>query len=107
MVSFHGHDVPAEYASLRSRIGVVPQDDVVHRQLTVEQALGYAAELRLPPDTMAADRRQVVARCTHKTCGSIHESSAVTSRFMRGLTAWNSETRWRHKMRTRLSGGNH
>ena len=48
-VSFEGHDVHAEYASLRSRIGMVPQDDVVHRQLTVNQALGYAAELRLPP----------------------------------------------------------
>ncbi|MGH3560299.1 MAG: FHA domain-containing protein, partial [Mycobacterium sp.] len=60
-VSFDGHDVHAEYASMRSRIGVVPQDDVVHRKLTVEQALGYAAELRLPPDTSAADCRQVVA----------------------------------------------
>ncbi|MEB3062991.1 ATP-binding cassette domain-containing protein [[Mycobacterium] zoologicum] len=61
-VGFDGHDVHAQYASLRSRIGVVPQDDVVHRQLTVEQALGYAAELRLPPDTSAADRRAVVDR---------------------------------------------
>jgi energy-coupling factor transporter ATP-binding protein EcfA2 len=41
---------------------MVPQDDVVHRQLTVNQALGYAAELRLPPDTSKADREQVVAQ---------------------------------------------
>ena len=41
---------------------MVPQDDVVHRQLTVHQALGYAAELRLPPDTSKADREQVVAQ---------------------------------------------
>ncbi|WP_428978079.1 ATP-binding cassette domain-containing protein [Mycobacterium bohemicum] len=60
-VTFEGHDIHAEYASLRSRIGMVPQDDVVHRQLTVNQALGYAAELRLPPDTSQADRAQVVA----------------------------------------------
>jgi ABC transport system ATP-binding/permease protein len=60
-VTFEGHDVHAEYASLRSRIGMVPQDDVVHRQLTVNQALGYAAELRLPPDTTKADRAKVVA----------------------------------------------
>ena len=59
-VTFEGHDVHAEYASLRSRIGMVPQDDVVHRQLTVNQALGYAAELRLPPDTTKADRAKVV-----------------------------------------------
>jgi len=61
-VTFEGHDVHAEYASLRSRIGMVPQDDVVHRQLTVNQALGYAAELRLPPDTSKADRAKVVAQ---------------------------------------------
>ena len=57
-VTFEGHDIHAEYASLRSRIGMVPQDDVVHRQLTVNQALGYAAELRLPPDTSKARPRQ-------------------------------------------------
>ena len=61
-VAFEGHNIHAEYASLRSRIGMVPQDDVVHGQLTVKQALGYAAELRLPPDTTHDDRAQVVAR---------------------------------------------
>ncbi|BBX27121.1 FHA domain-containing protein [Mycolicibacterium alvei] len=59
-VAFEGHDVHAEYASLRSRIGMVPQDDVVHGQLTVRQALMFAAELRLPPDTTKEDREQVV-----------------------------------------------
>jgi ABC-type multidrug transport system ATPase subunit len=61
-VTFEGHNIHTEYASLRSRIGMVPQDDVVHRQLTVNQALGYAAELRLPPDTSKADREQVVSQ---------------------------------------------
>lgn len=61
-VAFEGHNIHSEYASLRSRIGMVPQDDVVHGQLTVKQALGYAAELRLPPDTTRDDRAQVVAR---------------------------------------------
>ncbi|WP_197506931.1 ATP-binding cassette domain-containing protein, partial [Mycobacterium sp. 852002-50816_SCH5313054-b] len=61
-VTFEGHNIHTEYASLRSRIGMVPQDDVVHRQLTVNQALSYAAELRLPPDTSKADRAKVVAQ---------------------------------------------
>ena len=60
--AFEGHDIHGEYASLRSRIGMVPQDDVVHRQLTVDQALGYAAELRLPPDTT----KQIGARSSHR-----------------------------------------
>ena len=56
-VTFEGHNIHADYASLRSRIGMVPQDDVLHHQLTVDQALGYAAELRLPPDTSKEERR--------------------------------------------------
>lgn len=61
VVEFEGRSVHTEYQVLRSRIGMVPQDDVVHRQLTVRQALGYAAELRLPPDTTRADREEVIA----------------------------------------------
>ena len=60
VVAFEGRDLHAEYEALRSRIGMVPQDDVLHRQLTVRQALGFAAELRLPPDTSKADRQQVI-----------------------------------------------
>ncbi len=76
-VSFDGHDVHAEYASMRSRIGVVPQDDVVHHQLTVEQALNYAAELRLPPDTSASDRRQVVERVLDELELAPHKKTRV------------------------------
>ncbi|MFR9752223.1 FHA domain-containing protein [Nocardia sp. 004] len=60
VVTFEGRDLHAEYEALRSRIGMVPQDDVLHRQLTVRQALGYAAELRLPRDSSRADRQQVI-----------------------------------------------
>ncbi|MFC6009653.1 FHA domain-containing protein [Nocardia lasii] len=60
VVTFEGRNLHAEYEALRSRIGMVPQDDVLHRQLTVRQALGFAAELRLPPDTTKADRQKVI-----------------------------------------------
>jgi ABC transport system ATP-binding/permease protein len=60
-VSFEGHDLHTGYASLRSRIGMVPQDDVVHRQLTISRALGYAAELRMP-DSTKQDRQRVIAQ---------------------------------------------
>ena len=61
-VSFEGHDLHVEYASARGRIGVVPQEDVVHGGLTVESALGYAAELRMPRDTSKQERRHAIAR---------------------------------------------
>jgi ABC transport system ATP-binding/permease protein len=76
-VSFEGHDIHAEYASLRSRIGMVPQDDVVHGQLTVNQALMYAAELRLPPDTTKADRAQVVAQVLEELEMTRHADTRV------------------------------
>ncbi len=76
-VSFEGHDIHGEYASLRSRIGMVPQDDVVHRQLTIDEALGYAAELRLPPDTTKHDRRQVVAQVLEELEMTPHAKTRV------------------------------
>ena len=76
-VSFEGHDIHAEYASLRSRIGMVPQDDVVHGQLTVNQALMYAAELRLPPDTTKEDRREVVAQVLEELEMTRHAETRV------------------------------
>jgi ABC-type multidrug transport system ATPase subunit len=59
-ITVDGHDVHAEPRSMRTRIGVVSRDDCVHRQLTVEQALGYAAELRLPPDMSPEHRERVI-----------------------------------------------
>ena len=76
-VTFEGHNIHAEYASLRSRIGMVPQDDVVHRQLTVNQALGYAAELRLPPDTSKADRAKVVTQVLEELDLTKHADTRV------------------------------
>ncbi|WP_159839609.1 FHA domain-containing protein [Nocardia sp. CY41] len=60
VVTFEGRNLHAEYEALRSRIGMVPQDDVLHRQLTVRQALGFAAELRLPRDNSKQDRQKVI-----------------------------------------------
>ena len=76
-ITFEGHDIHAQFASLRSRIGMVPQDDVVHRQLTVTQALNYAAELRLPPDTSQEDRAQVVAQVIEELGLTKHADTRV------------------------------
>jgi ABC transport system ATP-binding/permease protein len=76
-ITFEGHDIHAQFASLRSRIGMVPQDDVVHRQLTVSQALNYAAELRLPPDTGKKDREQVVGQVIEELGLTKHADTRV------------------------------
>ena len=59
-VYYDGRDLYQNFEDLRHRIGVVPQDDVVHRQLTVQQALRFAAELRFPDDLPAELRNQRV-----------------------------------------------
>lgn len=56
-VLYDGRDLYRDYAELRSRIGLVPQDDILHAQLTVRRALTYAAELRFPQDTAPAERQ--------------------------------------------------
>ncbi len=55
-VLYNGRNLYWEYADLRGRIGYVPQDDALHKQLTVRQTLNFVARLRLPPD----ERRQQV-----------------------------------------------
>ncbi|MFI6319939.1 ATP-binding cassette domain-containing protein [Nonomuraea sp. NPDC050556] len=55
---YEGRDLYAHYDDLRHRIGLVPQDDILHKELTVERALGYAAALRFPQDVSAAERRR-------------------------------------------------
>lgn len=59
-VTWNGRDLYAEYAQLRFLVGLVPQEDILHRQLTVRRALQFAARLRLPPDTSPAERDQRV-----------------------------------------------
>lgn len=56
-VFYGGRDLYAHYEELRQRIGVVPQDDVLHSELTVGRALEYAAELRFPADVPREERR--------------------------------------------------
>ncbi|MCT7661119.1 ABC transporter ATP-binding protein/permease [Mycobacterium deserti] len=60
-VSFEGRDVHTQNVLVGNRIGMVPQDDVVHGQLTVAQALEFAAELRMSADSTTIERRQVIA----------------------------------------------
>jgi ABC transport system ATP-binding/permease protein len=74
-VTLDGHDAHAQ--RVRSRIGMVPRNDLVHRQLTVEQALSYAAKLRLPPGTSTEDRRRVVNQVLDEVELSPHRATRV------------------------------
>jgi ABC-type multidrug transport system ATPase subunit len=55
-VHYDGRDLYDNYDELRHRIGFVPQEDILHRPLTVRRALTYAARLRFPQDVSPAER---------------------------------------------------
>ena len=53
-------DVVSDYSVLRQKIGLVPQADIIHTQLTVEEALRFGAQLRLPSDSTSQEIDQRV-----------------------------------------------
>jgi ABC-type multidrug transport system ATPase subunit/pSer/pThr/pTyr-binding forkhead associated (FHA) protein len=59
MVRINGEDLYTIYDTLRGSIGYVPQDDLVHPELTVFEAIRYSAKFRLPPDYT---EEEIVAR---------------------------------------------
>jgi ABC transport system ATP-binding/permease protein len=58
-VLYNQQDFYRHTAAFTSSFGYVPQDDIIHANLTVERALYYAARLRLPKDF---SRRQILER---------------------------------------------
>ena len=55
-VMVNGVDVYKSFDSIRNIIGYVPQKDIIHAELTVYEALDFAAQLRMPPDTSKEER---------------------------------------------------
>ena len=76
-VLFDGLDVYSHYAVMRNRIGVVPQNDVVHADLTVRQTLQYAAELRFAKDVSKKERAERIAEVLEDLDLTEHVSKRV------------------------------
>ncbi|MBX7243120.1 MAG: FHA domain-containing protein [Bacteroidia bacterium] len=63
---------------LKQFIGFVPQDDIVHRDLTVTQSLWYAAKIKLP-DATDEDRQERI--------DEVLESLRITDKHVEGITS--------------------
>ena len=50
-VFIHGLSIVEHFNLIKKKIGYVPQDDIIHKELSVYKTLYYAAKLRLPDDT--------------------------------------------------------
>ena len=55
-----GGDPAARRTRTDSRIGYVPQDDIIHLEMPLRRTLRYAARLRLPAGTSAAEADRIV-----------------------------------------------
>ncbi|MEV6174748.1 FHA domain-containing protein [Streptomyces sp. NPDC051954] len=78
-VLYDNRNLYKQFAELRQRIGLVPQDDILHKELTVKKALKYAAKLRFPADTTAAERENRINEVLRELKLDIHKEKKVTS----------------------------
>ncbi|PAU50610.1 ABC transporter ATP-binding protein [Streptomyces albireticuli] len=78
-VLYDNRNLYKQFAELRQRIGLVPQDDILHKELTVRKALRYAAKLRFPGDTAASEREARIGEVLTELKLDIHAEKKVTS----------------------------
>ncbi|MGW1893072.1 FHA domain-containing protein [Streptomyces sp. NPDC002004] len=78
-VLYDNRNLYKQFAELRQRIGLVPQDDILHKELTVRKALKYAAKLRFPADTSEQERAQRIDEVLRELKLDIHKDKKVTS----------------------------
>ncbi|MYY01831.1 FHA domain-containing protein [Streptomyces sp. ATexAB-D23] len=78
-VLYDNRNLYKQFAELRQRIGLVPQDDILHKELTVTRALKYAAKLRFPADTTEAERQSRIQEVLAELKLDVHKDKKVTS----------------------------
>jgi ABC-type multidrug transport system ATPase subunit/pSer/pThr/pTyr-binding forkhead associated (FHA) protein len=78
-VLYDNRNLYKQFAELRQRIGLVPQDDILHKELQVRTALRYAAKLRFPGDTASAEREARINEVLRELKLDIHADKRITS----------------------------
>jgi ABC-type multidrug transport system ATPase subunit len=85
-VRLGGIDLHRHFDLFRGRIGYVPQDDIMHANLTVHQALRYAARLRLPRDFSRREILQRVAQVIKQLGLEGTENTRIGDQQRRGIS---------------------
>jgi ABC-type multidrug transport system ATPase subunit/pSer/pThr/pTyr-binding forkhead associated (FHA) protein len=73
----NGDDFYKNYDCYRGVLGYVPQDDILHANLRVEDALAFTAKLRLPADTTAAEISARIVRVLEEVEMSAHRQQRI------------------------------
>ena len=64
-VQFDGVDIHAHPGTYRNVLGYVPQEDIIHADLSLRRTLRYSARLRLPSSTTRAEVDDAVRAAVH------------------------------------------
>jgi len=83
VVLFNDAPLHTQFDLFRSSLGYVPQDDIIHVELSVESCLDYIARLRLPPDVDAVQRASILDT-TIETLGLSHVRATPIERLSGG-----------------------
>jgi ABC-type multidrug transport system ATPase subunit len=78
-VLYDNRDLYSHYAELRHRIGLVPQENILHTRLTAQRALGYAAELRFPRDTSKPERQRRITEVLAELALTRHANTRISA----------------------------
>lgn len=78
-VLVNGDDYYKNFDAYRSVLGYVPQDDILHRPLTVGKALDYAARLRLPADSTPQEIKQRIDSSLDEVEMVLHQQKKISS----------------------------
>ncbi len=74
---FEGLEMSQYASALSERISAVPQDDLLHLDLTGRKVLDYAAKLRFPDNTPAKVREEAVQRAINQLDLQAHADTKV------------------------------
>ncbi len=85
-VFFEGQDFHAQLSIDRALVGVVPQDDLVNPELSVEESLFYSGRLRFPSDVSNEEVQAQVDRVIEELELSDIRSSRIGDALRRGIS---------------------
>lgn len=78
-VLYENQNLHKRFAALRQHIGIIPQHDILHQQLTVRTALRFASSLRFPRGTDPVERDRRVEEVVSELKLGLHADQRITT----------------------------
>ena len=85
-ISINGQDLRTHWGLYQDRIGYVPQEDIMHRDLSVYEVLYYAAKLKLPSDLPEEEIKAIVENLLTKMGLAHIRNNIIGGEKVRGIS---------------------